>query len=78
VPKGTFYAHFDSKERFGADVLGRYWEDLATRAQAILSDESKTPLARLRAYFAEKTQPRPTSSKGCMIGIFAAELSMQS
>ena len=78
VPKGTFYAHFDSKERFGADVLGRYWEDRASRAQAILSDESKTPLTRLRAYFAEKTQPRPTPSKGCMIGNFAAELSVQS
>ena len=56
VPKGSFYTHFDSKERFGAEVLGRYWEARADRALAILSDESRSPLDRLKAYFASKTQ----------------------
>jgi TetR/AcrR family transcriptional repressor of nem operon len=74
VPKGTFYTYFDSKERFGAEVLGRYWEQRADRALAILSDESRTPLQRLKAYFAQKTQVSGPFDKGCMIGNFSAEL----
>ena len=74
VPKGSFYTHFDSKERFGAEVLGRYWEQRADRALAILSDESRTPLDRLKAYFATKTQVAGPFDKGCMIGNFSAEL----
>lgn len=74
VPKGTFYTHFDSKERFGAEVLGRYWEGRADRAITILSDESRSPLARLKAYFQTKTQVAGPFDKGCMIGNFAAEM----
>ena len=74
VPKGSFYTHFDSKERFGAEVLGRYWEQRADRALAILSDESRGPLVRLKAYFASKTQVSGPFGKGCMIGNFSAEL----
>src|SRR3954471_15803973 len=55
VPKGSFYNHFDSKEQFGAEVLGRYWEERASRGQAILSDESKPPLERLKTYFLMRT-----------------------
>jgi TetR/AcrR family transcriptional regulator, transcriptional repressor for nem operon len=74
VPKGTFYTHFDSKERFGAEVLGRYWERRADRATAILSDETQSPLARLKAYFEGKTRRIGPFDKGCMIGNFAAEM----
>jgi TetR/AcrR family transcriptional regulator, transcriptional repressor for nem operon len=55
VPKGSFYNHFESKELFGAEVLGRYWEERASRALALLSDESRAPLDRLKTYFDEKT-----------------------
>ncbi|HBK05099.1 MAG TPA: TetR family transcriptional regulator [Acetobacteraceae bacterium] len=78
VPKGTFYTHFDSKERFGADVLGRYWEQRASRAQTILSDESRSPLERLKAYFASKAQVTGPFDKGCMIGNFSAEMAQDS
>jgi TetR/AcrR family transcriptional repressor of nem operon len=80
VPKGSFYTHFDSKERFGAEVLGRYWENRAGNALAILSDETRTPLDRLKAYFAAKTSARVGESfeKGCMIGNFAAEMAPES
>jgi TetR/AcrR family transcriptional repressor of nem operon len=76
VPKGTFYTHFDGKEQFGAEVLGRYWEKRAGNATAILSDESRTPLARLKAYFASKTSERAAGpfENGCLIGNFSAEL----
>jgi TetR/AcrR family transcriptional repressor of nem operon len=78
VPKGSFYTHFDSKERFGAEVLGRYWERRADRALAILSDESRPPLDRLKAYFAGKTEVAGPFDKGCMIGNFSAELAGES
>jgi TetR/AcrR family transcriptional repressor of nem operon len=78
VPKGTFYTHFDSKERFGADVLGRYWEQRASRAQTILSDESRSPLERLKAYFASKAQVTGPFDKGYMIGNFSAEMAADS
>jgi TetR/AcrR family transcriptional regulator, transcriptional repressor for nem operon len=74
VPKGSFYTHFDSKERFGAEVLGRYWERRADRAIAILSDEARSPLARLKAYFAGKTHVAGPFGKGCLIGNFSAEM----
>jgi TetR/AcrR family transcriptional repressor of nem operon len=78
VPKGSFYTHFDSKERFGAEVLGRYWERRADRALAILSDETQSPLARLRAYFGSKTQVSGPFDRGCLIGNFSAELAGES
>jgi TetR/AcrR family transcriptional repressor of nem operon len=74
VPKGSFYTHFDSKERFGAEVLGRYWERRADRAIAILGDESRSPLARLRSYFESKTHVAGPFDKGCLIGNFCAEM----
>jgi TetR/AcrR family transcriptional repressor of nem operon len=78
VPKGTFYTHFDSKERFGAEVLGRYWEERADRAAALLSDETRPPIERLKAYFAAKTQLPRSFEKGCMIGNFSAEMAGES
>ncbi len=74
VPKGTFYTHFDSKERFGAEVLGRYWERRADRGLALLSDEARSPLERLQAYLESRTQRTGPSDKGCLIGNFSAEL----
>jgi TetR/AcrR family transcriptional regulator, transcriptional repressor for nem operon len=76
VPKGTFYTHFESKEQFGAEVLGRYWERRASQAVAILADESRSPLQRLKAYFDGKTRDRAAGpfDAGCMIGNFSAEL----
>ncbi|HVY13802.1 MAG TPA: TetR family transcriptional regulator C-terminal domain-containing protein [Rhodopila sp.] len=76
VPKASFYSHFPSKEAFGADVLGRYWERRASHAAAILGDETRPPMDRLRTYFEGKTSPPPDApfDKGCMIGNFSAEL----
>lgn len=78
MPKGTFYTHFESKERFGAEVLGRYWEGRADRAIAILGDETRSPLNRLKAYFEGKAQVTGPFDKGCMIGNFAAEMASDS
>lgn len=80
VPKASFYSHFPSKEAFGAEVLGRYWEQRASRAAALLGDEGRPPMERLHAYFAARTTARKDASfdKGCMIGNFSAELAADS
>lgn len=80
VPKGTFYTHFELKEQFGAEVLGRYWEQRATRTTAILSDETRSPLARLKAWLDDKIARREPGKPqpGCMIGNFSAELASDS
>jgi TetR/AcrR family transcriptional repressor of nem operon len=76
VPKASFYSHFDTKEAFGAEVLGRYWEKRASRAAEILGDESRGPMERLHAYFEGKITTRPDAKfdRGCLIGNFSAEL----
>jgi TetR/AcrR family transcriptional regulator, transcriptional repressor for nem operon len=80
VPKGTFYTHFESKEQFGAEVLGRYWEKRAAVTIALLSDETHTPLQRLKAWLDSKIIARESGKPhvGCMIGNFAAELAVDS
>jgi TetR/AcrR family transcriptional regulator, transcriptional repressor for nem operon len=78
VPKGSFYTHFDSKERFGAEVLGRYWERRADLASGFLSDESRSPLGRLKAYFGSKTHVTGPFDRGCLIGNFSAEMAGES
>lgn len=80
VPKGSFYNHFESKEAFGAEVVARFWEEGARRALPLLSDETRLPLDRLKAYFAAKAAANLASrfELGCMMGNFAAELSGQS
>lgn len=80
VPKGSFYNHFDSKEALGAEVLEQYWQRGACSTLRILSDETLSPIERLRRYFttmAAKMADRNYSC-GCLIGNLSAELADQS
>lgn len=80
VPKGSFYNHFDSKEALGAEVLDRYWQNRGCVALRILSDETLSPIHRLRRYFTALAQGQANSNYrcGCLIGNLSAELSDQS
>ncbi len=77
VPKGSFYNHFESKEALGAAALAHFWEDGACPTLDILSDMSRPPLERLRAYFEEFAADLAVSgfAGGCLIGNLTAELS---
>lgn len=79
VPKGSFYNHFASKELLGLEVLERFWQGSASR-RAILSDESRSPVERLRDHFRSVSDMvrRYNFEKGCLIGNFSAELPDQS
>jgi TetR/AcrR family transcriptional repressor of nem operon len=80
VPKGSFYNHFESKETLGAEVLDRYWQNRGCVALRVLSDETLSPIHRLRRYFTALAQGRASSNYrcGCLIGNMSAELSDQS
>src|SRR5580692_616447 len=63
IPKGSFYAHFESK-----DALGLAADRAAARA--LLRDASLPGLVRLDRYFAALGY----CEDGCLVGNFTAEL----
>src|SRR5262249_14553694 len=79
VPKGSFYNHFESKEKLAVEALDRYWQNGAAR-RALLSDTSLDPVERLRRYFRglADVAVRQKFQNGCMIGNFSTELPVQS
>jgi TetR/AcrR family transcriptional regulator, transcriptional repressor for nem operon len=73
VPKGSFFNHFENKEDLAIDALQRYLE--GSRAD-MLSEPGVAPLQRLRNHF-EFLASRLAEcgyERGCMMGIFAAEM----
>jgi TetR/AcrR family transcriptional repressor of nem operon len=79
VPKGSFYNYFESKEALALEVIDRYGEEVRALA-GVLSDESISPLERLRRYFAlvaTKFAAR-NYERGCLIGNLSNELADQS
>lgn len=73
-PKGSFYAHFKSKEALGLEVLAADAE--VTQGTLILSGD-EPPLDRLRGHFQTLASDyyRLKYRSGCLIGDFASELS---
>jgi len=79
VPKGSFYNYFESKEALALEVIDRYGEGVRALA-GVLSDESLSPVERLRRYFAlvaTKFAAR-NYERGCLIGNLSNELADRS
>ncbi|WP_433973098.1 TetR family transcriptional regulator C-terminal domain-containing protein [Tunturiibacter lichenicola] len=76
VPKGSFYHYFPSKETFAVEVLQRYADQEARRAQRVLGDVSVPPLKRLRTYFEEliRVYGPDAEISGCLIGNLSLEV----
>jgi TetR/AcrR family transcriptional regulator, transcriptional repressor for nem operon len=79
LPKGSFYNYFESKEALALEVIDRYRKEDEARA-AVLSDESISPVDRLRRYFASlaTTLAEQNYERGCLMGNFSTELADQS
>jgi TetR/AcrR family transcriptional regulator, transcriptional repressor for nem operon len=73
VPKGSFYNHFKSKEDLAIEAVTRYSE---TGRHKSLIDQQRSPLKRLKEYFAYlgKSFIELEHTRGCMIGNFANEM----
>ena len=79
LPKGSFYNYFESKEALAAEVIDRYAKEQAALA-GVLSDESISPVERLRRYFASLATnlAEQNYERGCLMGNFSTELADQS
>ncbi|WP_394837962.1 TetR/AcrR family transcriptional regulator [Pendulispora rubella] len=80
VPKGTFYNHFDSKEAFGAAVTDAFFSGVLGALEPFVDDESRSPLARVRAYFEARIAANRGRGyvKGCLLGNFSLECTDES
>jgi TetR/AcrR family transcriptional regulator, transcriptional repressor for nem operon len=80
VPQGCFTNHFRSKEAFGTAVLERYHERTQAIMDETLRDTSRSPVERIRAYFAAITQWLEAADwrYGCLVGNMSLEVSEQS
>jgi len=79
LPKGSFYNYFKSKEALAVEVIDRYRKGDEARAR-VLSDESISPVERLRRYFASVATnlAEQNYERGCLMGNFSTELADQS
>ena len=77
VPKGSFYHYFESKDTFGLELIDRYAAYLAHKLDRHLTDESLTPMQRLRAFVAdaEEGMARHEYKRGCLVGNLGQEIS---
>jgi len=76
VPKGSFYHYFESKEAFGSELIERYGAYFARKLERHFTDESHTPLERLRAFIAEAQagMAKHKYQRGCLIGNLGQEM----
>lgn len=76
VPKGSFYHFFGSKEEFGLAVIEEFAGRFLARLDLLLSDESTSPLDRLRNFLQRGlTQlAEHQCTVGCLIGDLGQEL----
>lgn len=78
VPKGSFYHYFSSKEAFGKAVIDSYSHYFKKKLDHCLSDESRSPLARL-ALFVEEAKAgmiRHNFKRGCLVGNLGQEVDL--
>ena len=80
VPQGCFTNHFRSKEGFGIAVLERYHERTQAIMDQTLRDASRSPVERIRAYFAAISQWLEAADwrYGCLVGNMSLEVTEQS
>jgi len=79
LPKGSFYNYFESKEALALEVIDRFGKEQGALG-GVLSDESISPVERLRRYFAllATNLAALNYERGCLVGNFSTELADQS
>ena len=75
VPQGSFTNHFTSKEAFGLEVIGLYFENAVALMRRTLRNDELPPLQRLRAYidYGSDAGSEASTRNGCLFGNFTAE-----
>ena len=80
IPKGSFYAYFDTKEAFSIAVCEEYWGRVELRLGWILKDAKHKPLDRIARFFKALTDEQVKNSYafGCLIGNLSLEMASAS
>ena len=76
VPRGSFYHHFQDKLDFAVATAQFYYEQHLPMLDRMLTDDSRAPIARLRAYFealCSHFRDRKWTG-GCLLGMLSQEL----
>lgn len=75
ISRCSFYYYFKTKEGFGAELVDRYRAYVTQKLERCLSDESLSPLGRLRAFACEvrDEMARTGCRSGCLVGKLAQE-----
>jgi TetR/AcrR family transcriptional repressor of nem operon len=75
VPQGSFTNHFESKEKFGLEILDLYFLHTRTVLNDTLRNDALPPLARLRDYLEanRSRMDREGLENGCLFGNFSGE-----
>jgi TetR/AcrR family transcriptional regulator, transcriptional repressor for nem operon len=73
VPKGSFYYFFKSKDDFVVAIIEAYEAKYTLLRRALFTDASRSPLARLDAYFEmlEQELAQEVPYAGCLYGVLA-------
>ncbi|MDP6967709.1 MAG: TetR family transcriptional regulator C-terminal domain-containing protein [Gammaproteobacteria bacterium] len=76
LPKGSFYAYFDSKEAFGLaliDSYARFFNDMLDRSYL---NKTRTPLARISDFIMEArfNMAKYDFNRGCLVGNLGMEV----
>lgn len=76
VPKGSFYHYFGSKEAYGAALIDRYALYFAKRLESFFSNQTLSPLERLKAFVAsaDEAMQRFDYKRGCLVGNLGQEM----
>lgn len=76
IPKGSFYAYFNSKEQFAAEAISHYIEPFIQRLSAHLQNPERDGLASLKAYYMELIAEVAQSGfkGGCLLGNLMGEI----
>lgn len=80
VPKGSFYNHFESKEAFASATVERYAQSMQRSWERMMLSAPPEPLSAIQHVFAQMLSyhERAEHPHGCLIGNFAAEVSLSS
>jgi TetR/AcrR family transcriptional repressor of nem operon len=76
LPKGSFYAYFDSKEAFGLVLIDAYADFFNKMLDFAFLNESHTPLERLNNFImsARNNMAKYDFNRGCLVGNLGIEI----
>jgi TetR/AcrR family transcriptional repressor of nem operon len=77
LTKGSFFHYFEGKEDLARVLAQRFYESMREMHESAPFRQKKDPLDRVFGYvdFLAGLSSRPEMTKGCLLGMFAQELS---